>query len=193
MKLYTRTGDDGSTGLFGGARIDKDDPRVDAYGTVDELNATIGFARCACEFDELSLILDAVQPRLFDLGADLCTPPDSPHADKIARFDQRHVDELERFIDTTCAPLAPMKHFVLPGGTELAARLHLARTICRRAERLAVALERAEPTHVYNIRYLNRLSDLLFAMSRRANQLAGVDDVPWTPDAPPEPASDASD
>lgn len=183
-KLYTRTGDDGSTGLFGGDRVAKDDPRVEAYGTVDELNSVVGLARCACEGDELAAILDAIQPRLFDLGADLCTPSDSPHADKIARFGQRHIDELEQFIDATCASLPPMKHFVLPGGSELAARLHIARTVCRRAERLVITLERAEPSHGFNVRYLNRLSDLLFAMARRANQLAGVDDVPWTPDAP---------
>ncbi|MBI1374224.1 MAG: cob(I)yrinic acid a,c-diamide adenosyltransferase [Phycisphaera sp.] len=182
MKLYTRQGDDGSTGLFGGQRVSKDALRVEAYGTVDELNSTLGLAAAACASDELSAIIDAIQPRLFDLGADLCTPADSPHADKIARIAERHVDELERMIDATCAPLPPMKQFVLPGGCELSARLHVARCVCRRAERIIVSLDHAEPVGPNVVAYVNRLSDLLFAMARRANQLAGVEDVPWKPE-----------
>lgn len=192
MKLYTRTGDDGTTGLFGGQRVEKDDPRVDAYGTVDELNATVGLAAAACaaanhetshatselnrRYDEL---LVEIQSRLFDIGADLATPPGSEHADKVARFDGAHAAAIEAWIDEIDAGNAPMTHFVLPGGTDLAARLHLARAVCRRAERLVVTLSRSTDVTGSIIIYLNRLSDLLFAMARRANVDAGVPDVPW--------------
>jgi len=182
MKLYTRQGDDGSTGLFGGQRVGKDALRVEAYGTIDELNSVLGLADCACDQDELKAIIAGLQPRLFDLGADLCTPRDSPHADKVARIEQRHVEELERLIDSVCEPLQPMKQFVLPGGCELAARLHVARCVCRRAERILVSLDREDSIGDHVRAYVNRLSDLLFAMARRANQLSGVPDVPWTPE-----------
>ncbi len=180
MKLYTRNGDDGRTGLFGGDRVSKDHVRVEAYGTVDELNSVLGAAAAVCPFDELSAILRAIQPRLFDLGADLCTPCDSKAGANIGRLGQSHHEELERLIDSVCGHLPPMKHFILPGGSELAARLHVARTICRRAERRIVTLAGAEPVGDAVVPYVNRLGDLLFAMARRANQLAGVDDVPWT-------------
>ncbi len=183
MKLYTRNGDDGETGLFGGTRVSKDAVRVEAYGTIDELNSALGLAGSACEFDELSNIITTIQPRLFDLGADLCTPCTSPAAANIGRIGEKHHQELERLIDSVCEPLEPMKHFILPGGCELAARLHLARTICRRAERSIVTLAKYEPIGEAVIPYVNRLSDLLFAMTRRANQLAGVADVPWHPEA----------
>ena len=181
MKLYTRNGDDGETGLFGGTRVGKDNVRVEAYGTIDELNSALGLAAVACPFDELSQILAAIQPRLFDLGADLCTPCNTKAGANIGRIGAAHHEELERLIDAVCSPLPPMQHFILPGGTELSARLHVARTICRRAERRIVTLARDEPVGDAVIPYVNRLGDLLFAMARRANQLAQVDDVPWHP------------
>lgn len=187
MKLYTKRGDDGVTDLFGGARVAKDSLRVAAFGDVDELNATLGLAAAACRHEELSAILRAVQARLFELGADLSTPEAQPKpgdasprkAAGIPRISAEHVAEAERQIDAVCAPLEAMKHFILPGGSELAARLHLARTVCRRAERVCVALSKHEYVSKDLLIYLNRLSDLFFAMARRANQLEGVSDVPW--------------
>lgn len=176
MKLYTRRGDDGGTDLFAGQRTTKTDPRIIAIGDVDETNAAIGLAVSACDADELKDTLLDLQRRLFDLGADLATPdPDKPR-----RITQAHIEQLEHQIDTACAKLPPMKHFILPGGCELAARLHLARTVCRRAERACVALQSHTPDVAHAVIYLNRLSDLLFALARRANQIAGIDDVPWT-------------
>ena len=180
MKLYTGHGDDGSTSLFGGRRVPKDDLRVEAYGTVDELNSAIGFAAAAGGHDELTRLIELVQPQLFDIGANLCTPAEA-NRDHIPSVTDEHVAALEQAIDRTCDPLPPMRHFVLPGGTELASRLHLARCVCRRAERLTVTLARAEAVDARIIIYLNRLSDLLFAMARRANQLEDVADVPWRP------------
>lgn len=184
MKLYTRTGDDGTTGLFGGDRVGKDHPRVEAYGTVDELNAAIGLAAAACDETrpvqaEVLGILGELQSRLFDLGADLATPPGSRHESKVTRLSDDQVTRLEGWIDLIDAGNDEMKSFVLPGGTELAAQLHLARTICRRAERRLVNLSRVTTITPAVIVFVNRLSDLLFAMARRANQDAGVPDVPW--------------
>jgi cob(I)alamin adenosyltransferase len=186
MKLYTRSGDDGTTGLFGGGRVSKTHPRVGAYGTVDELNAHLGVVAAHCRTDdavdmEIHGIVTAIQSRLFDLGADLATPPESPHADKIARIEETHVAEAEGWIDTMEAGNEPMQNFVLPGGTALAAHLHVARTVCRRAERGIVALAAMTPVGSPSIQYLNRIGDLLFAMARRANRAAGVPDVPWHP------------
>lgn len=185
MKLYTKAGDDGKTSLFGGQRVDKDAPRVAAYGTVDELNAALGFAAAVCrrpavagKHAELSAILTRLQHELFELGAVLCTPPDSP-SKHIKPITQRHIDEAEHTIDALCAPLPPLKNFILPGGGELAARLHLSRCIARRAERLIVALSHTEQVDPLVIIYINRLSDLFFAMARRANQLEGQQDVLW--------------
>jgi cob(I)alamin adenosyltransferase len=137
MKLYTRTGDDGTTGLFGGERVGKDHPRVAAYGSVDELNAWLGLVSSACDpsrpvHARFIAILATLQARLFELGADLATPADTRHESKIARIAPEHVTEAERFIDEIDAGNAPLRHFVLPGGSELASRLHVARTICRR-------------------------------------------------------------
>ena len=200
MKLYTRTGDDGTTGLFGGQRVGKDHPRIDACGAIDELNASIGLALCALDarpgvtsprgtpvsesrsIDHLLRgILTALQSRLFDLGADVATPSASKHEAKIARIEQAAIDQAERWIDQIDGGNEPMTHFVLPGGTEIAARLHLARTIGRRAERCLVALARVEPVNPLGIVLANRISDLLFAMARRANREAGVPDVKWIP------------
>jgi cob(I)alamin adenosyltransferase len=184
MKLYTRRGDDGRTELFGGQRVEKDSGRIEACGTVDELNSVVGWALCACADETLRTMLVSTQSRLFELGADLATPrPGEGRADPatIARISAEHAHELEQWIDRICEPLEPMRHFVLPGGCELAARLHVARTVCRRAERACVALARSQPIGSPIVVYLNRLSDLLFAMGRRANQLQNVADVPWLP------------
>ena len=184
MKLYTRTGDDGTTGLFSGARVSKDHPRIEAYGTVDELNSALGLAISACDgakaFEaRLAEILGTIQSRLFDIGADLATPEGSRNESKIRRIGETDVEESERWIDEVDSGNVEMRHFVMPGGTELASRLHLARTICRRAERLVVSLGHVEPVGTSTMRYLNRVSDLLFACARRANKESGVADIPW--------------
>lgn len=179
MKLYTRQGDDGSTGLFGNKRVDKDSIRVNAYGDVDELNSFIGHAIAGCDFDEIKSVLICVQNRLFDVGADLSTPADADPEGKVTRIDSSHIGELESMIDASSDPLPPLRVFVLPGGTELASRLHVARTVCRRAERATVALSKVASNIGDVVIFLNRLSDLLFALGRRANQLANVEDVPW--------------
>jgi len=189
MKLYTRTGDDGTTGLFGGNRVSKTHPRVEAYGTVDELNAAVGLAAAACAPDpspgheiivSMLAILTALQSRLFDIGADLATPEDSKHRDKSVAISNQAVTEIECWIDEVDEGNAEMTTFVLPGGSELAARLHLARTICRRAERLVIQLGLSGiEINPLIVVYLNRLSDLLFAMSRRANAELGIEDVKW--------------
>jgi len=186
MKLYTRTGDDGTTGLFGGGRVGKDHPRVGAYGTVDELNATLGLAAAGCREDDalearFAEILGRLQSRLFDIGADLATPEGARTEDRILRIGEDEVAEVEGWIDETEAGNEPMTSFVMPGGSELAARLHLARTVCRRAERAMVSLAHTETVTPGAVRYVNRLSDLLFAMARRTNRNRGVADVPWQP------------
>lgn len=182
-KLYTRTGDDGSTGLFGGDRVAKHAMRVEAYGHADETNATIGMAVSACGDVDARLreILLALQSRLFDLGADLATPHDSPHADKVGRISPAMVEQAEGWIDEVDGDNAPMTSFVLPGGCELAARLHLARTVARRCERSLSELATQEQCNEHALVWVNRLGDLLFAMARAANRLHGIDDVPWHP------------
>jgi cob(I)alamin adenosyltransferase len=186
MKLYTRSGDDGTTGLFGGGRVGKDHPRVEAYGTVDEVNAFLGFAAAACDASRptearfLEILAEA-QSWLFDIGADLATPEGNAQESRVLRIGDSEVAVVERWIDEVDGRNEPMRSFVMPGGSELAARLHLARTICRRAERLMVALSHTEPVSEGAIRYMNRLSDLLFAMSRLANRDRQVDDIPWIP------------
>lgn len=184
MKLYTRTGDDGKTALFSGDRVGKDHPRIEAYGTVDELNACLGLALAAVTGDDevstdLRGDLAQIQSRCFDLGADLATPEGARNADKIGRFEDGDVEFMESLIDRYTDAAPEIKYFVLPGGTEVAARLHLARTVCRRAERLMVHLSHGEPVTGQAVQWINRLSDLLFAMSRAANHAAGVADVPW--------------
>ncbi|MBV9395995.1 MAG: cob(I)yrinic acid a,c-diamide adenosyltransferase [Methylobacteriaceae bacterium] len=185
-KIYTRTGDDGTTGLGSGERRRKDDLRVEAYGTVDEANAAIGLARLSSADDKpLDAMLSAIQNDLFDLGADLATPPtDTPPPYEPLRMTQAQVDRLEREIDGLNAELSPLRSFVLPGGTKAAAALHLARTITRRAERLIVALAAAEPVGAPALKYVNRLSDFLFVAARYANHRAqdnGGGDVLWVP------------
>ena len=185
MKLYTRSGDDGTTGLFSGARVSKDHPRIDSYGTVDEFNACLGLCISGCGAGQVEQvirnILIQIQSRMFDIGADLATPEGTKNAAKIVRIGDVHVDEVERWIDQIDAQNTALQTFVMPGGTELAARLHLARTVCRRAERLMVTLARSEPVGEALMRYMNRVSDLLFAMARLVNKDSGVGDVPWKP------------
>ncbi|MCG3179224.1 MAG: Cob(I)yrinic acid a,c-diamide adenosyltransferase [Phycisphaerae bacterium] len=182
MKLYTRTGDDGTTGLFGGQRVAKNAPRIEAYGTVDELNSVVGLARSACGDARMGEMLTAIQNELFVVGGDLATPGDTEARGQIVPIlTAESTARLEGWIDELCEPLPPMKHFILPGGCELASRLHVARTLCRRAERVILTLGMCEPINENIIPWVNRLGDLLFAAARRANQLAGVEDVPWQP------------
>ncbi len=176
MKIYTRTGDDGSTGLWGGKRVSKDSLRVHAYGTVDECNTALGLVRAAGVAAELDGMLARIQDELFVVGADLASPDAKT---KIDRVDAHSVEVLEQAIDTLEGQLEPLQQFILPGGTQSAAYLHHARTICRRAERWAVSLAHEEPINEYVLSYINRLSDLLFVMARVANAQAGVQDVPW--------------
>ena len=189
MKIYTRTGDDGSTGLFGGARVSKGSPRVEAYGTLDEANACIGRARVMLATvtwgNELDAVLAPIQSELFVVGAELSCAPGKE--DKLAAqmklIDAAAAQRLEREIDAAEAGLPPLKTFVLPGGTAAAAELHVCRCVTRRAERQLVSLQAsddlAERPRTELVIYLNRLSDLLFTLARRANHLGGVEDVPW--------------
>lgn len=181
MKIYTKTGDKGDTGLFGGARVSKANPRVAAYGAVDELNAAIGLARAQGLPDDLDATLRDAQTELFTLGAELATVPGKESSLSIPLLGDDDVARLERAIDESEAALAPLRQFVLPAGCAGAAALHLARTVCRRAERDVVALREAEPVRDALVVYLNRMSDLLFSLARQANLRAGVDDVPWSP------------
>ncbi len=171
-KIYTRTGDDGTTGLGDGTRTGKDSARVNAYGTVDELNSTIGMV-LACELPApVRELLTQVQHDLFDLGGELCIPG-------MAMVHDADVERLERELDTLNEPLPALKDFILPGGGMAAATCHLARTVCRRAERDAVALSRAESVRSEAIRYLNRLSDLLFVIARVLARASGHGEVLW--------------
>ncbi|MBH24272.1 MAG: ATP:cob(I)alamin adenosyltransferase [Myxococcales bacterium] len=182
MKVYTRTGDDGTTGLFGGGRVSKSHLRVQAYGTVDELNSVLGVARACHKDDEMERILDQLQHDLFVVGADMATPlrpgGDKPH---VQRVQPEAAEALEGIIDRCDDDLEELRNFILPGGTMQAAQLHLARTVCRRAERLAVALSQSEPINEEAVVYLNRLSDLLFVLGRWANARAGEPEVIWNP------------
>jgi len=186
-KIYTRTGDKGQTRLVTGESVAKSDPRVEAYGAVDELNSVLGLTRQETIDDSrLDPILGRIQNDLFDLGADLATPGIGEFADKALRIVEAQVSRLEREIDALNADLAPLNSFVLPGGSRAGAWLHLARTVCRRAERRAIAFMEAQgetaAVHGPALRYLNRLSDLLFVASRVAND-GGAGDVLWVPAA----------
>lgn len=180
MKIYTRRGDRGETDLVGAGRVPKDHPRVAAYGAVDELNAAIGVAAAATGHEDLRALLQGVQRDLFSLGSYLATPEER-HRTKtgIAPPDERAVAALEAKIDAFEGELAPLTRFVLPGGTPAAAAFHVARTTCRRAERRVVSLDRGETLAPAAVRYLNRLSDLLFVLARLENRRAGVPDVEW--------------
>ena len=203
MKIYTRTGDEGQTGLFGGPRVSKDDLRIEAYGTTDELNSVLGAARAALSdhapgpFDEpertgeaadptspshwstsLDSWLERIQNELFDLGADLATPLDAKA--HVHRMEQDWIDALETDIDRLDGGLAPLTAFILPGGSHVAAQLHVARTICRRAERKVISLAKRDDINLLCAVYLNRLSDALFVAARLANDRLGVEDHTWT-------------
>lgn len=185
MKIYTRTGDRGDTGLFGGGRVPKDDARVEAYGAVDELNAVLGLAIARLREDDEQQIaarLETVQADLFSLGAHLATPS-AEHGGRatahLPDLPDRRVAEMEGWIDEAEGELEPLKVFILPGGGESAARLHHTRTVCRRAERRVITLARDVRLDDLVIVYLNRLSDLLFTLARLANRRTGTDDVPW--------------
>src|SRR3954454_15356859 len=195
MKIYTKTGDDGTTGLIGGGRVRKCDPRIECYGTVDELNAAIGLAVSALAGGggtasagadaageaDLAAHLRQVQNDLFVIGSHLATPDESPHRTALPVLDEQMVTRLEMQIDAAEAQLPKLRNFILPGGAESAARLHVARTVCRRAERLLVDFSLERPVPGVVLTYLNRLSDWLFVQARLANHLAGVEDVPWKP------------
>jgi cob(I)alamin adenosyltransferase len=180
MKLYTKTGDDGTTGLFGGLRVPKASARVDAYGTVDETNAAIGVARAFAPELAIDEVLAHVQGDLFALGAELACAPGRQSKLNIRLLGEEDITRLERAIDDSDAACPPLKNFVLPGGSPTAAALHLARTVCRRAERAVLAVQEG-PVRRELVIYLNRLSDLLFALARRANVSASIPDVPWSP------------
>jgi len=180
MKLYTKTGDDGTTGLFGGGRVKKASTRVWAYGTVDETNATIGVARATGLEPETEAVLAKVQVDLFTLGAELACVPGKEASLKMTLLGADDIARLERAIDAAEEKVEPMKYFVLPGGSAQSAALHVARTVCRRAEREILAIDDT-PARSELVVYLNRLSDLLFVLARRANAAAGVADVPWKP------------
>jgi cob(I)alamin adenosyltransferase len=178
MKLYTKQGDDGSTGLIGGTRVPKNDPRVATYGDVDETNAAIGAVIAGCGDEETAATLRCIQAELFILGSQLATPAgDQPKF----LIDESHVKQLEQWIDAASAEVSALRNFVLPGGSATAAGLHVARTVCRRAERAVVALAQQQPVEPHAMVYLNRLSDLLFALARQANGRAGAEDIPWHP------------
>jgi len=186
MKIYTRTGDTGTTALFGGDRVGKNHPRIEAYGTVDETNAYLGLARSLLEDQpgavRLEPLLARLQDDLFILGADLATPSESRAV--VPRIDQAHITRLEEAIDAFEADLPPLKHFILPGGTSVAGMLHVARTVCRRAERLTVAASAEEAISLEATIYLNRLSDLLFVLARWVNRQAGIEEAAWKPNMP---------
>ena len=181
MPIYTRTGDEGTTGLFGGGRVPKDHPRVVAYGEVDELNAAIGLARATPPTELADGLLETVQRDLFALGGHLATPDPAKVAKALERatLSEERIREFERAIDAADTELAPLRAFVLPAGTPKAAALHLARTICRRAERSVVRLAREDQVPPLFVIYLNRLSDLLFTLARLANHRGGAGDVTW--------------
>lgn len=181
MKIYTKTGDDGTTGLFGGDRVSKNDLRVEAYGTVDEANAAIGVARAAGLIAEIDALLQSVQSDLFAIGGELATASGKLDRLPTPLVGAEHVDKLEKAIDASESALAPLRNFVLPAGTLGAAALHQARTVCRRAERRVIAARTEFAIRDEALIYLNRLSDLLFVLARRENQARGVPDVPWKP------------
>jgi cob(I)alamin adenosyltransferase len=185
-RVYTRTGDKGDTGLVGGRRVPKDSPRIEAYGAVDELNSILGLARVfnaqnlkrGKKYRWLDQILRRLQNELFDLGSELATPPDAAY-EGMFRVGEREVTALEQLMDECQKSLAPLKSFVLPGGGHVGGFLHQARTVCRRAERRILALSRAEPIGEWPLKYVNRLSDLLFVLSRWAGKHLGETEYLW--------------
>ena len=183
MKIYTKTGDDGTTGLLGGGRVRKSDPRIDCFGAIAELNATLGLCAVAAAAQQrgssLSTQLAAIQSDLFTLGSHLAIAEGSGADKNLQPLEDAIVSRLEMEIDAADGQLPELRNFILPGGSELAARLHLARTVCRRAERLIVDFSLDRPIPPVTLTYLNRLSDWLFVHARLANHLAAVADVTW--------------
>jgi cob(I)alamin adenosyltransferase len=178
-RIYTRTGDDGTTALGGGQRLPKDALRIECYGTVDEANSVLGAVRAAGPDPRLDAMLGRIQNELFHLGSDLCVLEQDKAKMPVPQIEPRHVEALERDIDALQADLQPLTNFVLPGGSLAAAELHVARTVCRRAERLLTTLARKETVGPCTVPYLNRLSDLLFVMARWENKAKGRPDVTW--------------
>ena len=178
MKIYTRRGDEGQTDLFGGPRVGKDHPRVETYGAVDELNASIGLAAAATRQDDLRTMCQDIQSRLFDLGSQLATP-DPKHREKsgLPSVEPAQVDALEKRVDELEGELEPLTRFILPGGTSAAAGFHVARTVCRRAERRVVSMDDVRPEVLV---YLNRLSDFLFVLARWVAKATGEREVMWS-------------
>ena len=181
MKIYTKTGDAGQTGLFGGGRVSKDDPRVEAYGDVDELNAFLGTARSVEMMPRIDEVLVPIQRDLFSIGALLATPDLEKMHDHLAKaqIDDSRIASLEQEIDACDRELEPLRAFIVPGGTPKAAALHVARTVCRRAERRVIHLQKEVEIPQIVVVYLNRLSDLLFTLARIANTRAGAGEVTW--------------
>jgi cob(I)alamin adenosyltransferase len=178
-KVYTRTGDDGTTALGGGQRVSKSSLRINAYGTVDELNSVIGVAMTAGLEGSIRDNLGRIQNELFHLGSDLCILEEDKQAMPVPVIEQRHVDALESIMDLLSEELSALENFILPGGSDGAAQLHLARTVCRRAERDLVGLSGNEAVNPITIEYLNRLSDTLFVMARYENLKKGIPDLLW--------------
>jgi cob(I)alamin adenosyltransferase len=179
MKIYTKTGDTGKTGLFGGKRVSKSDLRVDAYGTLDELNAHVGLLRDSTELTDLQAELKEIQDRLFTIGSHLASDPEKhPPLPDISETD---ITALETAMDTMDAQIEPLRHFILPGGHQMVSYTHLCRTVCRRAERLVVALHEMEPIDALILQYLNRLSDYFFMLGRYLAHQLGVEEVKWVP------------
>jgi cob(I)alamin adenosyltransferase len=178
MKIYTKTGDSGDTSLFGGKRVPKSTLRIDTFGTVDELNAQLGIVRALKPYSDMEGFLEQIQNQLFVLGADLATPFDSAPA-TVKRIQEKEIQFLEETIDRMDGQMEPLKSFILHGGTQVSAQLHVARTVCRRAERLVDALARKEEIGELPLIYLNRLADLLFVAARYANMLSGREETKW--------------
>ncbi len=176
MKIYTKTGDSGDTSLYGGSRVRKHSDRINAFGAVDELNAQIGAARSFEPNNEIDVFLEKIQKQLFVLGADLAAPDGKSTNQRIG---QNHIKFLEETIDAVDSRLEPLKSFVLPAGSQAGSQLHVARTICRRAERLVDKLASSEKTGEHTLVYLNRLSDLLFVLARYENKLSGIKEIKW--------------
>lgn len=178
-RVYTRTGDNGTTGLGGGQRVPKDSPRIAAYGTVDELSSQIGAALALGLDPRLAGELTRIQNELFNVGSDLCILEEDKAAMPVPGAEERHVLALERLMDDLSAELSPLENFILPGGSPGAAQLHVARTVCRRAEVAVIALSRLEAVGPWVVKYLNRLSDALFVMARYENRRLGIPDILW--------------
>ena len=178
-KVYTRSGDDGTTGLGGGERVPKDSRRIAAFGTVDELNSQLGVARSSGLDPKLDSALATIQNELFHLGSDLCVLEEDKARLPVPKIEARHVEALEKLIDGLSAEIPPLENFLLPGGTPGASALHVARTVCRRAEREGVALSREEAVGPFVVSYLNRLSDALFVMARYENRRRGEPEPLW--------------